>query len=114
MGSPANSLSAPRRSAAVVLMRLAAGASGLSDALLRPREVRLLDESGGAETEALVGRVVAVGSELRAELTLADGSNLWTRISREQAEQLELGEGQILAVSLAPTRASDGPLARAA
>jgi TOBE domain len=108
MAFPSSKVSIPRRSAAVVLMRLAAGASGLGDALLRAREVRVPGESD-AGTEALVERLVRLGSELRVELKLADGSTVWGRLPRESAEQLELREGQIVAVSVAAA-----PLARAA
>jgi hypothetical protein len=88
-----------RRSAAIALLRLAAGASALGDTLLRPREVRLTgaDEDG---VEALVERVFGVGSELRAELRLADGSALWAQLDRSRAEELELREGQIVGVHL--------------
>ena len=104
----------PRRSAAIVLMRLAAGVSGLGDALLGAHEVRLLGEPGGSGTEALVERLVPLGAELRAQLKLADGRTVWGRLGREEADQLELREGQILAVRLAPAAAQRRPLARAA
>ena len=49
-------------------------------------------------TEALVERVVHLGFEVRVELTLHDGRDVWAQVTREQAQQLELEEGQILAV----------------
>ncbi len=114
MSFPADKVSIPRRSVAVALMRLAAGASGLGDAILRPREARVLGETGGAGTEALVERIVLAGSELRAELRLADGSTVWARLPREEAEQLEIGAGQILEVRFAAAHTTRSGLARAA
>ena len=58
-------VSIPRRAAAVVLLRLAAGSAALGDALLRPGEMHL-EAPGEDGVEVLVRRVVAVGSELRA------------------------------------------------
>ena len=92
-------VSIPRRKAAVALLRLAAGSAALGDALLRPGELRI-DAAGEDGEEALVQRVVAAGAEVRAELRLADGATVWGRVGRDRAEQLELREGQILAVRL--------------
>jgi sulfate transport system ATP-binding protein len=97
---PMKKVSMSRRAAAVALIRVAGGVSGLGDALLRPREVHLLADNDGAGSEALVERVVRAGSELRVELRLADGTTIWGQVSRDQAETLELRAGQILAVSL--------------
>lgn len=108
---PTKKVSISRRAAAVALMRVGAGVSGLGDALLRPRRLHLIAESDGAGREALVERVIGAGSELRVELKLADGSTVWGQVSREQAEQLELRAGQILAVRLT---GAPPPLARAA
>jgi len=47
-----------------------------------------------------VRRVVHLGFEVRVELTLPDGRDLWAQVTRESAQQLELEEGQILTVRL--------------
>ena len=49
-------------------------------------------------------RVVHLGFEVRVELTLPDGREIWAQVTRESAEELELQEGQILAVRLPPPR----------
>jgi hypothetical protein len=95
---PTKKVSITKRTAAVALLRVAAGASGLGDALLRPREAQLLADGEPGGVEALVERLVRLRSELRVELKLADGSTAWACVARDDAELLELREGQILAV----------------
>lgn len=74
----------------------------LGDALLRPHDIQILpggDFTSGT-VEALVRRVVHLGFEVRVELTLPDGRDIWAQVTRETAEELELEEGQILAARL--------------
>ena len=49
-------------------------------------------------TQAMVERVIHLGFEVRVELTSGDGADLWAQLTRAEAEQLELVEGQILHV----------------
>lgn len=74
--------------------------SRIGDALLRPHDIQLLDDREGASDEALVRRIVHLGFEVRVELTLHDGSEVWAQVSRDLAEQLELREGQIVSVRM--------------
>jgi sulfate/thiosulfate transport system ATP-binding protein len=77
----------------------------LGDAFLRPHDIQLLSDSdGGGGEEALVERVVHLGFEVRVELKLGDGRELWAQITRETAQQLELEEGQILSLRLPQPR----------
>jgi sulfate transport system ATP-binding protein len=76
----------------------------LGDAFLRPHDIHILPFPDAGSTEALVRRVVHLGFEVRAELTLQDGREIWAQVSRERADQLELQEGQILAVRLPALR----------
>jgi sulfate transport system ATP-binding protein len=78
----------------------------LGDAFLRPHDIQILAEadSGGSGTEALVERVVHLGFEVRVELRLHDGREVWAQVTRENAQQLELREGQILSVRLPAPR----------
>jgi sulfate transport system ATP-binding protein len=73
----------------------------LGDSLLRPHDIQIL---GGdfvpGTVEALVRRVVHLGFEVRVELTLPDGRDVWAQVTRETASELELAEGQILAARL--------------
>lgn len=76
----------------------------LGNAFLRPHDIQILPEHGGSSTEALVKRVVHLGFEVRVELTLPDGRDIWAQVTRASAQELELDEGQILAVRLPPPR----------
>ncbi len=80
----------------------------LGDALLRPHDIQILggwDSYPDTSTiEALVRRVVHLGFEVRVELTLPDGRDVWAQVTRETASELELEEGQILAARLPAPR----------
>ncbi len=81
----------------------------LGDALLRPHDIQILGAgqdlySDESTVEALVRRVVHLGFEVRVELTLPDGRDVWAQVTRETASELELAEGQILAARLPPPR----------
>jgi sulfate transport system ATP-binding protein len=76
----------------------------IGDALLRPHDIQILPYGDADTTEALVRRVVHLGFEVRVELTLGDGRDVWAQVTRDTAEQLELAEGQILAARLAAPR----------
>lgn len=76
----------------------------LGDALLRPHDIQILPYADSDTSEALVRRVVHLGFEVRVELTLHDGRDVWAQVTRETAEQLELEEGQILAARLPAPR----------
>jgi sulfate/thiosulfate transport system ATP-binding protein len=72
----------------------------LGNAFLRPHDIQILPEADGSTTEALVQRVLHLGFEVRVELTLPDGREIWAQVTRESAQELELDEGQILSVRL--------------
>jgi len=76
----------------------------LGNAFLRPHDIQILPEAGSNTTEALVQRVVHLGFEVRVELTLPDGRDIWAQVTRESAHELELREGQILPVRLPAPR----------
>jgi sulfate transport system ATP-binding protein len=80
----------------------------LGDAFVRPHDIQILGGwdaySDGTGTEALVERVVHLGFEVRVELKLHDGREIWAQVTRESAHELELREGQILSVRLPSPR----------
>jgi sulfate transport system ATP-binding protein len=76
----------------------------LGDALLRPHDIQILSEPDGTGTEALVERVAHLGFEVRVELKLQDGREIWAQVTREEAQQLELTAGQILSVRMPAPR----------
>ncbi len=57
--------------------------------------------------EAMVGRVVHLGFEVRAELILADGAAIVAQVTRAEAEQLELHSGDIVWVATDRRRAGE-------
>ena len=60
----------------------------LGSSFVRPHDVQF-----GEGDEALVERVVHLGFEVRVELRLANGEELWAQVTREEAQRLELAEG---------------------
>jgi sulfate/thiosulfate transport system ATP-binding protein len=70
---------------------------------IRPHDVEISHVPGPSSEEALIERIVQLGFEVRVELTLADGDGLWAQLTRAEAQQLELAEGQI--VYARPSRA---------
>jgi sulfate transport system ATP-binding protein len=77
--------------------------SRVGDALLRPHDIQLLEDRD-AGAEALVRRIVHLGFEVRVELTLQDGTEVWAQVTRDAADQMELREGEIVAVRMPEAR----------
>jgi sulfate transport system ATP-binding protein len=71
--------------------------------LVRPHDVQVLAEPAEAAEAAQVVRLVRLGFEVRAELLPADGELIFAQLSRAEADQLELEEGDIVHVRLDPT-----------
>jgi sulfate/thiosulfate transport system ATP-binding protein len=68
----------------------------LGDSFIRPHDVELRLEPNGHTSEAMIERLVHLGFEVRVGLVLQDGQRLLAQVSREDAEQLELHQGQII------------------
>jgi len=68
----------------------------LGDSFIRPHDVELRLEPNGTTSEAMIERLVHLGFEVRVDLVLHDGQRLLAQVSREEAEQLELHQGQII------------------
>jgi sulfate transport system ATP-binding protein len=100
-GTPRELYESPRNE---FVMSFIGPVNRLGDSFLRPHDIQILADTDGSATEALVQRVVHLGFEVRVELTLHDGRDIWAQVTRESAEQLELKEGQILSVRLPPPR----------
>ena len=76
----------------------------LGELFIRPHDVELRLEPNGTTSEAMVERLVHLGFEVRADLVLHDGQRLQAQLSREEAEALELHQGQIVFVRPSRTR----------
>src|SRR5436190_16701504 len=70
---------------------------------IRPHDVEISHLREAGAEEAMIERVVHLGFEVRVALLLGDGDRLWAQLSRAQAQELELAQGQI--VYARPSRA---------
>jgi sulfate transport system ATP-binding protein len=71
----------------------------LGDGLVRPHDLVLRPDPDGSSVEAQVSRIVHLGFEVRVELELADDDGVVAaQLTRHEAEQLELSEGDIVYV----------------
>jgi sulfate transport system ATP-binding protein len=72
--------------------------SRLGESLVRPHDVTVSLDADRGGIEAMVRRVVHLGFEVRLELTLPDGSEARAQLTRAQADELEVGDGDIVYV----------------
>ncbi len=70
----------------------------LGDTFIRPHDLEVRLEANGTTEEAMVERIVHLGFEVRVELVLGDGRHISAQLTRDEAEELELGEGQVVFV----------------
>ena len=84
------------RPATDFVMSFVGPVSRLGGQLVRPHDVTIALEPGDARIEAMVKRVVHLGFEVRLELELPDGSEARAQLTRAQADELELGRGDIV------------------
>jgi sulfate transport system ATP-binding protein len=79
--------------------------------LVRPHDLLLSDQPEDGAEEAMVSRVLHLGFEVRVELVLHGGDEITAQVTRAEAEQLELGDGDIVWVR-APSASSKLPAGR--
>jgi sulfate transport system ATP-binding protein len=81
----------------------------LGSRLVRPHDLVLRPDPDGTAVEAQVTRVIHLGFEVRVELELAGDGSVAAQLTRHEAEQLELVEGDIVYVRPGgvPERAAD-------
>ena len=65
---------------------------------IRPHDLELLHVPAPEAEEAMVERIVNLGFETRVELLMANGEQLWAQMTRDEADLLELTDGQIVYV----------------
>jgi sulfate transport system ATP-binding protein len=63
------------------------------ESFVRPHDLELRSEPNGETTAGTIERVVHLGFEVRVELVLEDGRDLWAQVTRDEAEQLQLAPG---------------------
>lgn len=80
------------------VMSFVGPAHRLGEAWIRPHDLEVRLEPNGTSAEAMVERVVHLGFEVRAELVLHDGRRVSAQVTRDEADELELHDGQIVFV----------------
>ena len=91
------------RPANAFVMSFVGPVTRVGERLARPHEIQLLREPAEAAVPAVVERVVRLGFEVRAELLPAEGERIVAQLSRAEADDLELVEGDFVHVRLDPT-----------
>jgi sulfate transport system ATP-binding protein len=76
----------------------------LGEHFVRPHDMQLFLDPEDGTVEAMVRRVVPLGFEVRVEVVLADGADVWAQLTRAELQRLELRESQI--VHLRPGQAT--------
>jgi sulfate/thiosulfate transport system ATP-binding protein len=71
----------------------------LGDSFVRPHDVEIHLTPNGHSQEAIVKRVLYLGFEVRVELALRDGQELWAQVSRNDIEGLKLVPGQAIHIT---------------
>jgi sulfate/thiosulfate transport system ATP-binding protein len=83
-------------------------ANRFGEAFVRPHDLDLtLQPNDGAE-RARIERVVHLGFEVRVELTMPDDVRMWAQVTRAEASELELEEGQQIYVRPSRRRVFNG------
>jgi len=67
----------------------------LGDDFVRPHDMEVVLDPDERTQEGLVQRIVTLGFEIRVELVLSDGTEVWAQLPRAELQRLELREGQI-------------------
>jgi sulfate/thiosulfate transport system ATP-binding protein len=67
----------------------------LGDHFVRPHDMEVVLDADERTQEGLVQRIVTLGFEVRVELVLSDGTEVWAQLTRAELQRLELREGQI-------------------
>jgi sulfate transport system ATP-binding protein len=86
------------RPATEFVMGFVGRVSRLGGSLVRPHDFRISLTRDERTIEALARRVLHLGFEVRVELVLSDGSEAIAQMTRSQAEELELADGDIVYV----------------
>jgi sulfate transport system ATP-binding protein len=84
------------------VMSFVGQANRFGDAWVRPHDVELVLEPNGSTQEAMVERLVHLGFEVRVDLVHESGEHFSVQLTRDEADRLELENGQIVYVK--PTK----------
>jgi len=92
-GSPADVYEKP---ATQFVMEFVGPVTKLGERTVRPHDLQILQSFEGGALEAMVQRIVYLGFEVRVELVPSDGPLLSVQLTRAEADELELREGDIV------------------
>jgi sulfate/thiosulfate transport system ATP-binding protein len=67
----------------------------LGEDFVRPHDMEIVLDPDERTQEGMVQRIVSLGFEIRVELVLSDGTEVWAQLTRAELQRLELREGQI-------------------
>jgi sulfate/thiosulfate transport system ATP-binding protein len=95
VGSPRDIYDRP---ASEFVMGFVGPVSRVGGQLVRPHEFKISLSRDDGTIEALARRVLHLGFEVRVELVLPDGSEASAQLTRAQADELELSDGDIVYV----------------
>jgi sulfate transport system ATP-binding protein len=84
------------RPATPFVMEFVGPVTKLGERTVRPHDLQILQQRTGGALEAMVERVVYLGFEVRVELLPSDGPALSVQLTRGEADELELTEGDIV------------------
>jgi sulfate transport system ATP-binding protein len=97
VGSPRDLYDRP---ASPFVMSFIGSANRVGDLYIRPHEVEIVAHGGPTAHRARIERLVYLGFEVRAELTLADGQPMQALLTHEDAEKLQLEQGRTVGINL--------------
>jgi sulfate transport system ATP-binding protein len=82
----------------------------LGEHFVRPHDMQVVLDPDERTVEAMIRRIVPLGFEVRIEVVLEDGNDVWAQLTRGELQRLELREGQIVHLRPGQTRSFRGSL----
>ena len=86
------------------VMRFVGDANRLGEAWVRPHELEIVDTPSAGAVEAMIERIALYGFDARVELAPAEGDLLTVQLTRDELDELEVEQGQIVWVRAARER----------
>ncbi|HET9153648.1 MAG TPA: sulfate ABC transporter ATP-binding protein [Solirubrobacterales bacterium] len=82
----------------------------LGEHFVRPHDMEIVLDPDDRTREGLLKRIVTLGFEVRVELLLSDGTEVWAQLTRAELQRLELREGQIAYLRPVQAKSFNGSL----
>ena len=83
-------------------------ANRFGEAFVRPHDLDLAMQPNDGAVRARIERIVHLGFEVRVELAMPDDVRMWAQVTRAEAGELELEEGQPIYVRPSRRRVFNG------